>query len=225
MVEPTVAEGFEVGVDEARARRFLTKAATTLRPHIERAFAGALAEARDLIAPRGIYEVGSGSELSGTGRFARLDRVAFCVCTIGPELERRAAELSHRGELLRAVLLDAVGSAAAEAVAGHMEGLIAAEAAREGLRVSRRVSPGCGDWDVGGQRALFRLLPAGRIGVELSEGCMMAPLKSSSFVVRLAREPAAARGEDRCGKCDGERCRLTGGGKGKASWNHTSLRG
>ena len=43
--------------------------------------------------------------------------MAFCVCTIGPALEAEVTGLSAGGELLKAVVLDAIGSVAAEAAA------------------------------------------------------------------------------------------------------------
>ncbi|MGD1049334.1 MAG: vitamin B12 dependent-methionine synthase activation domain-containing protein [Candidatus Krumholzibacteriaceae bacterium] len=132
--------------------------------------------------------------------------MAVCVSTIGPALEAEVTRLAGAGELLKAVVLDSIGSVAAEAVAEYIDRTIAAEAAREGLKTSCRASPGYGDWDVRGQAAIFRLLPAERIGVLLSETFMMAPRKSISFAMHVAGEPEKLRSENSCGNCGRTDC-------------------
>ena len=209
---PNIVEGFDIELDPAEVHRLLGKKGgrgagdRAPDPRVDRAIAEALDAARGLVAPRAIYVYARGRELPGSRMFERLERMAFCVCTIGPGLEDEVARLTRRDELLRAVALDAAGSAAAEATADRIEGLIAAEAAREGLRTSCRASPGYGDWDVAGQRSIFELVEAGRIGVSLSAGCMMIPRKSVSFAVHVAREPETLRSENSCENCGRKNC-------------------
>jgi cobalamin-dependent methionine synthase I len=114
--------------------------------------------------------------------------------------------LAGAGELLKAVVLDSIGSVAAEAVAEYMDTRIADESAREGLKTSCRASPGYGDWDVREQAAVFALLPAARIGVSLSETFMMTPRKSISFAMHVAGEPERLRSENSCGNCGRTDC-------------------
>lgn len=209
MMEPVLLEGFTVDIDTAEVRRFLGSKGSARPAAGERYDAmtsGALSVARSLVAPKGIYAYAAGRDLPGSRIFERLERMAFCVCTIGPALEEEVTRLSGRGDLLGAVVLDAVGSVAAEAVAEHMNGAIAADASREGLRTSRRASPGYGDWDVREQASIFRLLPAERIGVRLSETCMMIPRKSISFAVHVARAPESLRCENSCENCGRTDC-------------------
>jgi hypothetical protein len=175
-------------------------------PRVEQALSEALEAASSLVAPRGIYIYAAGSELPGSHIFTHLARMAFCVCTIGPRLEDEVARLTQRDELLRALVLDTVGSVAAEATADHIDRAIASAAEREGLRTSCRASPGYGDWDVSEQEALFALVPAARIGVRLSPSCMMIPRKSISFAVHIAREPEMLRSSNSCENCDRGDC-------------------
>jgi len=208
-MEPVICEGFPVDIDPAEVRRFLGSKGRRKPAPAERydeLLKGSLAGARGLVAPKGMYVYAAGRELPGSTTFERLDRMAFCISTIGLALEEEVARLMKAGELLGAVVLDAIGSVAAEAVAEHMDRTIAAEAAREGLRTSRRASPGYGDWDVCEQASIFKLLPAERIGVRLSETCMMIPRKSVSFAVHVAREPETLRCENSCENCRRKDC-------------------
>lgn len=210
-MEPIIVEGFDVAVDPAEVRRFLgTKGRG--KPAPGERYGELLKEMLDvgakLIAPRGIYVYAAGRELPGSSTFEHLDRMAFCVCTIGPALEAEVTRLTEKDELLRAVVLDSIGSVAAEAVAGYIDERIGEEAAREGLKTSCRGSPGYGDWDVREQASIFTLLSAGRIGVRLSESFMMIPRKSISFAMHVAKEPARLRSESSCENCGKRDCRF-----------------
>jgi hypothetical protein len=209
MMTPVLIENFSVTIDTVEVRRYLGSK-DRKRPAPGERYDDVLNEvlraAKGLVAPRGIYTYAAGRELGGPAGFTRLDRMAVCVSTIGPALEAEVTRLSGTGELLKAVVLDSIGSVAAEAVADYIDRIIGAEAAREGLKTSCRASPGYGDWDVRGQAAVFRLLPAERIGVRLSETFMMAPRKSISFAMHVAGEPERLRSENSCGNCGRTDC-------------------
>jgi hypothetical protein len=206
--EPVLVEGFRVGIDAGEVMRVLGggKGVEQTRERFERAVTRAIATAEGLIAPKGIYTVVAGKDLPGSDVFADLEKVAFCICTIGPDLEREVSELSKREEILRAVVLDSAGSVAAEAVADYMDAEIQAVAKAEGLKTSCRASPGYGNWDIGEQASIFRLLPGDKIGVRLSESFMMIPRKSISFAIHIAEKPARMRSENSCRNCDIEDC-------------------
>ncbi len=87
-----------------------------------------------------------------------------------------------------------------------MDRRIQEEANALGLKTSCRASPGYGDWDVREQGKLFRIVPAERIGVTLSESSMMMPRKSVSFAIHIAERPARLRSENSCRNCDREDC-------------------
>jgi len=136
------------------------------------------------------------------------ETVAVAVCTVGPELEEEEARLAAAGELLDALVLDAIGSAAAEAAADALNLEVCALAAERGLAAAPRVSPGYGDWDTACQPALLELLPIGDLGITLTSGAMMTPRKSVSFAVALGTdEDAARRAGSRCARCGLKDCR------------------
>lgn len=208
-MEPVRLEGFTVGIDPAEVRRFLGRSGSPpdgSGERLERALEGSLALAGELAAPKGIYTVAAGRELPGSKVFEGLEKVAFCVCTVGPAIESEVSLLSEKGSLLEALVLDSAGSVAAEEVAGYMEGEIGRVAEGEGLRISCRASPGYGDWDIREQGAIFSLLPAELIGVRLTERYMMVPRKSVSFAVQIAERPRRMRSENSCRNCDRGDC-------------------
>jgi cobalamin-dependent methionine synthase I len=128
------------------------------------------------------------------------------VTTIGGGLEAKVRKLAEDGSLVHAYVLDAVGSIAAEEVAGHME-MVAADMARsDGLVASRRFSPGYCDWNITQQRSLFRLAEADSIGVSLSELGLMIPRKSVSGIIGLGPSGAGVETYNPCSDCAKKDC-------------------
>ena len=213
-MEPVILEGFDIEPDPDELSRLLGRKngvaagapAADAAGKIGAALEAAMEQSRVLIEPKAIYVDAAGKDLPGSEMFAGLERVAFCVCTIGPKLEERVTALTKEGDMLAAVVLDAIGSAAAEAVARYSNDRIEEMAAADGLKTSCRASPGYGDWDVKEQKNLFDLVPAGRIGVTLTDSSMMVPRKSVSFAVHIAEEPVRLRSEGSCRNCDMETC-------------------
>lgn len=206
---PVILRGFDVLIDRAEVKRLLghrEEMAAAGRKRFEKVLDESLEKAQSLVSPAGIYVEAEGGDLPGSSVFEGLKRVAYCVCTIGPALEAEVSRRSGEGDLLGAVVLDAAGSVAAEAVAEHVDRAIQEMAAREGLKTSCRASPGYGDWDVREQRALFELVPAEEIGVHLSESAMMIPRKSVSFAIHIDEHPARLRSENSCRNCDRTDC-------------------
>ena len=123
------------------------------------------------------------------------------VCTIGDALERRVVELWDGRELPLAMMLDSVASGAVESLAEYVNDVLCQEGTRHALRVTNRISPGYGPWDVVEQRALFRLCPGHPIGVELNEACFMTPTKSISFVVGAGSRARVDHYFSQCARC------------------------
>ena len=210
-MEPVVIDDIEVRLDRAEILRLLGRRGDTGdrgNERLEAALEEAMELAGRLIEPRGVYTITAGRDLPGSDQFRDLERVAFCICTIGPGIEREVTSLSGGGELLRAVVLDSVGSVAAEATAEVIDKQIQEIAAAEGLKTSCRASPGYGDWDIREQEAIFSLLPGERIGVKLSESFMKIPRKSVSFAVDISEKPVRMRSENSCRNCSRIDCRF-----------------
>ena len=105
------------------------------------------------------------------------------LITLGPELERKALELS-KTSVVEGYTLDCAGGAAlryfSDAVCFHFE----KEYARTGLAVSHPYDPGMDGWPVEqGQREIFSILDGREAGVVLNGHFMMIPQKSVTMVL------------------------------------------
>lgn len=127
--------------------------------------------------------------------------VAVAICTIGEALEERATALWAARELPLAMMLDSVGSGAVESLAEHVNDVLCGEGVAHGLRVTNRVSPGYGAWDVADQRLIFQLCAGDPVGVALNEACFMTPTKSISLLAGAGRTARVDHYFSQCARC------------------------
>jgi len=119
--------------------------------------------------------------------FSGCSQAAIFVVTIGEALEKEVAQLTKEGLILKASVLDAVGSVAVEKVADWFDSMLGSLAAANGDKVSWRYSPGYCDWDITQQKELFRGLDGKPTEVNLTDTCLMVPRKSISGIMAMGK--------------------------------------
>jgi cobalamin-dependent methionine synthase I len=142
----------------------------------------------DLLNPVSLYTIIDYEETNKHAVFNDAVKVALCLCTIGPGLEKEVEDLTKKNDLLKALILDSIGSEAVEEVAIQSDKSIAEEAIKMNLWPSKRFSPGYREWDLKEQKFIFKMLPAKKIGIELNESFMMIPRKSISFRINFYQD-------------------------------------
>ncbi len=134
-------------------------------------------------------------------RWGTVDEIVAGVCTIGDALERRASELWDARELPLALMLDSVGSGAVESLAEYVNDLLCQEGIARGVKVTNRVSPGYGGWDVAEQRLLWQLCPGDAVGVALNDACFMTPTKTITILVGAGVDARVDDYFSQCARC------------------------
>jgi hypothetical protein len=235
--EPVIVSRLELRIERTSVVRFLDYPSSHSPPaRIERLLAEILPEGRALAHARGAFVRVAPEQASAIG-LAPHDAAALGLglVTAGREIEARVGELAAAGELTRAVLLDAVGSAAAEEAADRLSALLvgavpnaqplptstggAADAPVPS--VSCRLSPGYGDWPLESQPRLFARLPHEALGVSLTPACLMVPRKSVSFAMWLGARGRIAPDVGGCSRCRLEHCRYR---RARTGWNRKAGR-
>ena len=183
-------ENFKIEVDEKLISRLIgyKKKSQEIKEPIKKLIAEEKKKLDYLLHSVAIYTIIDYDQTNKHPIFKDAEKVALCICTIGPELEEDIKELMEKNEMLRALILDSIGSEAAEEVAIQSDRILAERAREMNLWPSKRFSPGYGKWDIREQRFMFRVLPAQDIGVRLTESCMMIPRKSVSFRINYYKE-------------------------------------
>ena len=217
MDAPRVLEAIPLAIDPDEVLRFQGYKAGVDIPSadVRALFDEALALGRTLMQPRAVLRTlparREGDRLTAAEvtltipriaeRWGAVDEIVAGVCTIGDALERRASELWDARELPLAMMVDSVGSAAVESLAEYVNDQLCQEGIARGVKVTNRVSPGYGGWDVAEQRSLWQLCPGDAVGVTLNEACFMTPTKTITILVGAG---TAARVDDyfsQCARC------------------------
>ncbi len=134
-------------------------------------------------------------------------KVALMACTLGLENDRELRKHAALGAA-DGVMFGACASALVEAAGNAAEAQIVAEAASLGLRTNWRYSPGYGDLPLSVQPAFLAALDATRrIGLSVTDTCMLVPQKSITAIVGLF-EPGRGGGgvRDACSVCQLRAC-------------------
>ncbi len=118
---------------------------------------------------------------------AGAEQLNIALCTIGADLEQRVQELMNE-DPITAVALDGAGIAAVTRVSKTVEDIISKKACELDLALGMRTQPGQEGWSIEQQRLVFSLLPGDKIGVHLTESCLMIPRKSVSFIIPRGKD-------------------------------------
>ena len=120
--------------------------------------------------------------------------------TLGPGVDGQVRRAGV-GDVAAQAAADALASALTEQVCDAAEGRLRALAAAEGLYLTGRFSPGYGDWPIAVQPRLAELLDAARrIGLCVTDTCLMLPRKSVTAVLGLSAAPVTGARAG-CGSC------------------------
>ena len=180
-------ENLKIEFDEKRIFRLIgyKKKSQEIKEPIKKMIAEEKKKLEYLLHPASIYTILNYNETNKHPVFKDAEKVALCLCTIGPDLEDEINQLMEKNEMVRALILDSLGSEAAEEVAIQSDRRLADMARELSFWPSKRYSPGYGKWDVKEQKYIFQVLPGKAIGVSLTESCMMIPRKSISFRINF----------------------------------------
>jgi cobalamin-dependent methionine synthase I len=69
------------------------------------------------------------------------------------------------------------------------------------VKVTNRISPGYGGWDVAEQPLLFRLVSGEPIGVRLNDACFMTPEKTITLLVGAGADARVDHYFSQCARC------------------------
>ncbi|MBN1421040.1 MAG: hypothetical protein JXP34_19875, partial [Planctomycetes bacterium] len=155
-----------------------------------RAVDEAIGAASGSLSPRGLYRIlpvetidrgrmalGGGIAFHGAmgDTLGDCDAAAVFIVTAGEGIERASKEAFRRGDRMRGLVLDAFGSAAVDAVYEALERELRGEACAHGWSITAPYSPGHCGMPLEEQRGIFALLPAARVGVDLTPARIMRP--------------------------------------------------
>ena len=129
-----------------------------------------------------------------------LTALACGVATIGPRLEQRVGLLFMERRISLALALDELGNELLFAAVRGLQDRILVGTRKRGLAVAGELRPGDPGLALAAQGTVLRLAQAETIGVTMTLGKVLHPLKSSSFVLGVGVDLPPA-GWSRCDDC------------------------
>lgn len=132
-------------------------------------------------------------------------KVILLAATIGIEADK----LLHRYEMTnmaKASVAQACGAACIEAYCNKLQGELTQKAARLGMVLRPRFSPGYGDLPLETQKKIFEMLDCTkRLGLTLTDSMLMYPTKSVTAFIGLTTSREGCH-VGKCSKCENVGC-------------------
>jgi len=164
----------------ALAERAIAEGSSMIRPQVAFRRLEICGVSQSCVTLRG------GTELNGFGIARKLSGcqgVFLAVATLGKKLEEEMDKASL-SDLSWQFALDGFGTAAIGALSNAACRFFTALVASEGVRATSQFYPGMRGWPLAeGQKQIFTLVDAHRIGVSLNPSFLMVPRKSLSLAV------------------------------------------
>ena len=140
----------------------------------------------------------------------QLTALGIGICTLGPALEQRSTALFAERRMSLALALDKLGNELLFALSRRVQDRIVIEARKARLTAAGELRAGDPCLPLQAQAAVRRLAGADEIGVSVTQGQVLHPLKSMSMVLGIGIDLPPARWS-RCDDCpSAPKCRMSG---------------
>lgn len=134
------------------------------------------------------------------------DEIIIFAATVGLEIDRYIAK-QQKISPVKALLANAYGAERIENLCDTFCAEIKNQLKSENRFITRRFSPGYGDFPLEAQKEMFALLdPARQIGVSLNESLLMSPSKSVTAIMGIKQEKCENTLEQKCADCNKADC-------------------
>ena len=206
-------------VDEREVLRYLGCGGKPVEDTLRKSVAACLEMLQAVCTPKSVERVlpvtlGKDSVQLGSLHFSSADlcrhlrgcrQGVLFAATLGVQADRLLERMSKL-DMSRAAILQAAAAAMTESYCDEQESRLAAKAEQQGLFLRPRYSPGYGDFPVTSQGDILRLLDCPRrIGLTMTESCMLVPIKSVTAVIGLTTEKADCT-ISKCMGCAAKEC-------------------
>ena len=226
-LQPRIIDQVDAGVDRGEVLRYLGyPVGVSPNARLQGILDRWIEEANRLATPRAIYMVLPVAEKDHRRLRLRTDRgfiefqgaigeflgashrVAAFIATAGPDVEQLASELMSQHDELSAMVVNSVGAERAEAAEAAVIDQLREQADPLGHAPTLPYSPGYCGMLLTEQTKLFSLFDRENIGVRLSSGCLMRPLKSVSGLIGLGPAAEVEEFGSPCDRCELHNCAM-----------------
>ena len=156
-----------------------------IKPQAALAFDDIIVKQNEVLCGGGGFKIKSSEVAKLFGGCFKMYGIAV---TIGKDLEKQRDVFVKEKETFNALIFDAAGSVAAEEAITSANKQIKEYEEKNGNVLTKRYSPGYGDWALESQKDFLSWLCADKIGISLTETFLMKPEKSVSAAIGIKKE-------------------------------------
>lgn len=210
-----------MNIDREEALRYMGYRGQIMDENMKRLLDDCIAEIKDISTNSFLYEIfdierrAEGLYLKGTtlvlqgediaGHLQRAEKCAVMAVTLGLDADKRIGFYS-KTDLTKGLVFDACATAAVETLCDTVQEKIKSEAKSMGLETTSRYSPGYGDFSIGIQKELAKVLKTyERLGLSVNESSIMIPRKSVTAFIGMQKE-GCNKNSHKCSDCENKYC-------------------
>ena len=133
-------------------------------------------------------------------------QAAVFLLTVGPTISKEIEGAFKENNYLKAMVLDGVADQAIEKIIMQYRNQLVESINAEGLGITGFINPGHLDFGVDQQRSIFKILDGSKIGLSLTDSCLIMPIKSASGLFGLGKGIGISKDNHNCQHCTIENC-------------------
>ncbi len=167
-----------------------------------------LQKAYKLVQPKAIFDIRKRPEEYDFKPLNNCTQVAFCLVTVGDEIQKVIEKAFADGEYLEGMVLDAIGGRILFNLSGIVHESIMDKAKELGVGLTARVSPGENDVRIQLQKDILeRLSGREKLNIDITEGYMLDPVKSLAYVYGVDKDLPLTGLDHDCSMCGNIDCK------------------
>ncbi|MGI6112521.1 MAG: hypothetical protein ACOYEJ_00185 [Mahellales bacterium] len=133
-------------------------------------------------------------------------QIVIFLATVGPTISKEIDEAFKENDYLKAMVLDGLADRAIENIIMQYWNQLVEDIQAEGLGITGFINPGHLDFGVDQQRAVFKILDGSKIGLSLTDSCLIMPIKSASGLFGLGKGIGISKDNHNCQHCTIKDC-------------------
>ena len=165
-------------------------------------------EAMSLVEPTGIIGFGTVTENASTVKYPTGTKVLFAVLSVGDKIKQRSTKAFDEGDYVAGMLFDAMADCALFSLESSLAGKLKEICAEHNIGISARLEAPH-DISMQIQKDAWQQLDLkGRLGIDITEGYMLDPVKTSCQLFVISDDTDDFKVQHNCRKCNNFSCKF-----------------
>ncbi|KJS20791.1 MAG: hypothetical protein VR72_13545 [Clostridiaceae bacterium BRH_c20a] len=174
--------------------------------NLSRIYDSFLKNIKDIIDPIGVYgfiDIPPNFEFP---EMSNCGKIVLCFLTLGEEVSLKTKDYFAKGEYLEAMLLEVIADEIIFKMSEQLYCKALLEAQENGWNLTEKIEPGSENVPLQIQKEIFEKLNLINMGVSISSGNMLMPLKSITYFCGAGEKISTMRKGHNCSNCSMEKC-------------------